>query len=155
MKRTSNHSEQGLFREEVLSMTNRYEGVMGEIIKVGMLGIVGVLLAIQFKTQKPEYSMYIGFAIGILIFGYVVRQVEAVILQIDFIRGYLGESQSYLFLLLKVVGITYICEFSAGICKDAGFQAISDQIEMLGKLSVMFAGLPILMAVIEQMQSMM
>lgn len=125
---------------------------VSEVIKVGMLGIVGVLLALQFKGMKTEYSTYIGFAIGILVFGYVLRQVEAVISQIEFIRKYLGEAQGYLSILLKVIGITYICEFSAGICKDAGFHSISEQIEILGKLSVMFAGLPILFAVIEQIQ---
>ncbi|MBE5882827.1 MAG: stage III sporulation protein AD [Lachnospiraceae bacterium] len=125
---------------------------MSEVIKVGMLGIVGVLLAIQFKSVKTEYSMYIGLGIGILVFGYVLRQVDAVINQIEFIRKYLGDAQSYLSILLKVIGITYICEFSAGICKDAGFHSIADQIEILGKLSVMFAGLPILFAVIRQIQ---
>lgn len=128
---------------------------MPEIIKIGMLGIVGILLAIQFKTQKPEYSLYIGFALSILVFGYVVQQIAAVVSQLDFFRQYLGESQSYLSILLKVIGITYICEFSAGICKDAGFSSVSDQIEILGKLSVMFAGLPILFAVIEQIQEIM
>ena len=44
-------------------------------------------------------------------------------------------------------------EFSAGICKDAGYQAVAGQIEVLGKLSVMFAGLPILFAVIDQIQN--
>nr|WP_318684780.1 SpoIIIAC/SpoIIIAD family protein [uncultured Acetatifactor sp.] len=128
---------------------------MGEIIKVGLLGIVGVLLAVQFKGQKPEYGIYMGFAVGILIFCYVLRQVEAVVAQLDLIQTYLGGASSYLSILLKVIGITYICEFSAGICKDAGYGAIADQIEILGKLSVMFAGLPILFAVIDQIQSFM
>ena len=110
-------------------------------------------MAVQFKGQKPEYGIYIGFAIGILIFSYVLRQVEAVVNQLGLIQKYLGGAQSYLDILLKVVGITYICEFSSGICKDAGYGAIADQIEILGKLSVMFAGLPILFAVIEQIQS--
>lgn len=128
---------------------------MSEIIKVGMFGIVGVLLALQFKGNKPEYSMYIGFALSILIFCYALRQVEAVMQQIDTIRKYLGNAEGYLSILLKVIGITYICEFSAGICKDAGYGAVAEQIEILGKLSVMFAGLPILFAVIEQIQSFM
>ena len=128
---------------------------MSEIIKIGMFGIVGVLLAIQFKVQKPEYSLYIGLAISILVFGYVVHQIAAVISQLDFIRQYLGEAQGYISILLKVIGITYICEFSAGICKDAGYSSVSDQIEILGKLSVMFAGLPIMFAVIEQIHGMM
>ena len=72
--------------------------------------------------------------------------------QISFVKNYLGDAQGYLSILLKVIGITYICEFSAGICKDAGFHSVADQIEILGKLSVLFAGLPILFAVIEQIQ---
>ena len=125
---------------------------MGEVIKIGMLGIVGVLLAVQFKSMKTEYSVYIGMGLAILVFGYVLRQVEAVMSQISFVKHYLGDAQGYLSILLKVIGITYICEFSAGICKDAGFHSVADQIEILGKLSVLFAGLPILFAVIEQIQ---
>lgn len=126
---------------------------MQEIVKVAFLGIAGVLLAIQFKSTKAEYGIYIGLAISILIFCYALRQVEAVVLQFEKIRSYLNGTESYLSILLKVIGITYICEFSAGICKDAGYQAVAGQIEVLGKLSVMFAGLPILFAVIEQIQS--
>lgn len=126
---------------------------MTEIIKVGLLGILGVLLAVQFKATKPEYGMYIGFAISILIFGYALRQVQEVIAQFDTLRGILGDSQGYLTILLRVIGITYICEFSSGICKDAGYGSVAEQIEILGKLSVMFAGIPILFAVIEQIQS--
>lgn len=126
---------------------------MQELVRIGFLGIAGVLLAIQFKGHKPEYGIYIGLAIGLLIFFYAIRQVEAVIGQLDRIRSYLSGAESYLSILLKVIGITYVCEFSAGVCKDAGYQSIAGQIEVLGKLSVMFAGLPILFAVIEQIQS--
>lgn len=126
---------------------------MQELASVALLGIAGVLLAIQFKGGKSEYGFYIGFSVSILIFCYALRQVEAALLQFERIRDYLGGAGSYLSILLKVIGITYICEFSAGICKDAGYQAIAGQIEVLGKLSVMFAGLPILFAVIEQIQS--
>lgn len=126
---------------------------MQELVKVVFLGIAGVMLAIQFKSQKPEYGMYMGLAVGILVFGYALRQVAAVTVQLGKLRSYLGGAESYLAILLKVIGITYICEFSADICKDAGYQTVAGQIEVLGKLSVMFAGLPVLFAVIEQIQS--
>lgn len=94
-----------------------------------------------------------GLAVGILIFWYALRQVAAVTSQMEKLQTYLGSAGSYLTVLLKVIGITYICEFSADICKDAGYQAVAGQIEVLGKLSVMFAGLPVLFAVIEQIQN--
>lgn len=127
---------------------------MSEIIKIGMFGIVGVLLAVQFKVQKPEFGILIGAVIAVMLFGFAVGQMEAVIGHIRGINQYLGASGEYLSVLLKVIGITYICEFSAGICKDAGYQTVSDQIEIMGKLSVMFVGLPILLAVIGQIQEM-
>ncbi len=126
---------------------------MAEMIKVGLLGVVGVLIAVQFKSQKPEYGIYIGLTIGILIFCYALKEFETVIGQFDLIRKYLGGTQGYLSVLLKVIGITYICEFCSGICKDAGYGTVAQQIEVLGKLSVMFAGIPVLFAVIEQMQA--
>ncbi len=126
---------------------------MAEMIKVGLLGVLGVLIAVQFKAQKPEYGIYIGLAIGILIFCYVLKEFEIILGQFDLIRDYLGGGERYLAILLKVIGITYICDFSSGICKDAGYSAVAQQIEVLGKLSVMFAGIPVLLAVIEQMQA--
>lgn len=123
-----------------------------EIIKIGLIGVVGVLIAVQFKSYKPEYGMHIGIGICILIFYDALRWLGSVMGQLRALQKYVETGQGYLAVLLKVVGITYICEFSAGICKDAGYQSIAAQVEMLGKLAVMFAGLPILFAVIEQME---
>lgn len=126
---------------------------MQELVKVALLGVSGVMLAVQLRGHKPEYGVYIGLAVGIFLFGYAVRQIEAAAMQIERLRSYLDGTENYLGILLKVIGITYICEFSAGICRDAGYQAVAGQIEILGKISVLFAGLPILFAVIGQLQS--
>ena len=122
---------------------------MSEIIKIALLGIAGVLFAIQFRQQRPEYTLLIGFALSVLVFFYVLG-LTGQLLEFAGLQQYLGDAKGYLGILMKVVGITYLCEFSAGICKDAGFAAVSDQIEILGKLSVLFAGLPILLTVIRQ-----
>lgn len=126
-----------------------------EIAKIVLIAIVGILLAIQFKSQKPEYSFYIGFAVSLIIFAYVMQMLKIVLLQIEDLKIFMEGSGSYLETLLKVIGITYLCEFSSGICKDAGYSAIAGQIEMFGKLTVLFAGLPILFAVIDYIQGFM
>ena len=128
---------------------------MEVIVKVGIIGILGILTAIQFKAVKPEYATYIGVALGLLIFGYTVQQLRTMITSLGWLKNLFESTGGYLSILMKVIGITYLCEFSAGICKDAGYGAIAEQIEVLGKLSVMFAGLPILLAVIEQIQGYM
>lgn len=128
---------------------------MEEMIKVCVIGILGVLTAIQFKGVKAEYATYISVALGLILFGFVVQQLRTILSSLAWIKEMFGGTSGYLGILLKVIGITYLCEFSAGICKDAGYGAVSEQIEVLGKLSVMFSGLPILLAVVEQIQSYM
>lgn len=123
-----------------------------EIIRIGLLGIVAVLLAVQFKTQKPEYALYIGIGAAVLIFAYSFRFLSELLKQLGSLQEFAEGSGSYLKTLFKVIGITYVCEFSAGICKDAGYGSVAGQIEVLGKLSVMFLGMPILLAVLEQIR---
>lgn len=126
---------------------------MAIIVKIGVLGVAGVLLALQFKAQKPEYGILVGVGICLLIFGFVAGQLGLLLEKFELLKEYLDQSGEYLAVLFKVIGITYICEFSAAICKDAGYGAVAGQIEILGKLSVILAGLPVLFAVIGQIQS--
>lgn len=122
------------------------------MMKIGILGIVGALIGIQFKSGKQEYSMYIGFAVCIIIFSYGVQCLESVLNTVFKWKWLLGNGASYIGVLLKITGITYICEFCASICKEAGFPAVAGQIEIAGKLSVLLSGMPILLALIETMQ---
>lgn len=123
---------------------------MAEIIKIALLGITGVLFAVSIQAAPSGICELIGFALSVLVFSYVLGLAGSLLDEFLGLQQYLGDAQGYLGILMKVVGITYLCEFSAGMCKDAGFAAVSDQIEILGKLSVLFAGLPILLAVIRQ-----
>ena len=50
-----------------------------EVLKIGLLGVAGVMLALQFKSNKPEFGLYIGFAICLLLFSFVVSGLSSVI----------------------------------------------------------------------------
>ncbi len=56
---------------------------------------------------------------------------------------------SYITMILKMVGITYIAEFASDICKDCGHQTIAGQIELFAKLSILVVGMPVLLAFME------
>lgn len=123
-----------------------------EVLKIGLLGVSGVMLALQFRSSKPEFGLYIGFAICLLLFSFVVSGLSAVFENMKEMSRYMNKNDTYFRILLKVIGITYICEFCSGICKDAGYSSIAGQIEIFGKLSVLAAGMPILLAIIESIQ---
>ena len=45
------------------------------VMKIGMIGVLGVLLALQFKSEKTEYGLYIGVTICLLIFWFCMEQM--------------------------------------------------------------------------------
>ena len=120
--------------------------------KVGILGIAGVMLALQFKNSKPEYGLYIGFGVCLLIFSFAISGLSSIFGNMKGLEKYIGSNSTYFRILLKVIGITYICELCSGICKDAGYSSVAGQIEIFGKLSVLMAGMPILLAILESIQ---
>ncbi|MBQ7839051.1 MAG: stage III sporulation AC/AD family protein [Lachnospiraceae bacterium] len=118
-------------------------------IKIGALALVGVMLGIQLKSTKQEYGLILGIALCALIFSCTVTYMGQVKGQLSVFEKYLSSGERYFSLLFKVVGITWICEFVSGICKDSGFSAVATQMELFGKIAVLFAGFPVFLALIE------
>ncbi len=124
-----------------------------DMVKAGVIGVVGVLLAVSLKNHKVEYGVYVALAVCFVMLEYIMRYFIQIVSGMEQLRGYLRENYSYLALLLKAVGATYACEFCAGICKDAGYGGVAGQVEMLGKLYILSMGMPVLLALMESIQS--
>ncbi len=119
------------------------------MVQVGIIGVAGVLLAVQFKSGKAEYGIYISIALSLLIFFGILGQLQAIIRMVQTIGAYISMDTVYIGTLLKMLGIAYIAEFSSSICKDAGYQTIAGQIEIFGKLAILVLSMPILMALLD------
>lgn len=122
------------------------------MVQIGMIGVLGALLAIQFKGGKTEYGIYMSVAVSIVLFLCIVDRLEIFVQTIDEISRYISVDTGYLSTMLKMIGITYISEFSSSICKDTGYQTIAVQIEVFSKLTILAMGMPILLALLETIQ---
>ena len=122
------------------------------MIQIGILGMAGVLFAVQLKEQKAELAVYVCIGISLLIFCNVLGSLKLLTDAIREIGSYIQVDGSYIKTLIKMLGITYIAEFSSGICKDAGYQALAVQIEMFGKITILVLSLPILLALLRTIQ---
>ena len=98
---------------------------------------------------KAEYGIYISVAVSIVLFSFIVDRLGIFIRTVDQIASYIDMDAGYLSAMLKMIGITYIAEFSSGICRDAGYQTIAGQIEIFAKLTILALGMPVLLALLE------
>ena len=123
-----------------------------DIIKIGLIGLVGVLVAVPLKSYKNEYGIYIGFAVCLLILTYSVNYFTSILSGMETLERYLGDSFQYLSVLLKAVGAAYVCEFCSSVCRDAGYIGIAGQVETMGKMYILLIGMPVLLALMESIQ---
>lgn len=119
------------------------------LFKVAILGICAAILALGFKQIKGEYSSLISLAAGGIIFTFILVKLETIIQVISQISGYISVNSQYIGILVKVIGVSYICEFSSSLCKDAGYSAIASQIEIAGKLTILVMSMPILLSLLD------
>ncbi len=117
--------------------------------------IIAVILALSLKAKNPEISSLISVAICIVIVSICIGRLETIINSLKSITNYIKIEKTYLIVLLKLIGIAYICEFASGISKDAGYSAVASQIELVGKLTMLMVSLPILLQVVEAIVGLM
>lgn len=119
------------------------------MINVAVIGIVAVLVGIIFKKGREEYSLYISIAACLIILLLGIGKLEVILDTINRLQGYVKINKAYINILIKIIGITYVTEFAASLCKDSGYQAIGEQVELVGKLSILAISMPILLALLD------
>ena len=118
-------------------------------IQIALLGVVGTLLALQFKSGKSGYGIYVSLAVSLFLFLCMLSRLEIFVRTVKKIADYIKLDAGQMSILLKMAGVTYVAEFASGICKDAGYQNIAVQIEIFTKLTILAIGMPVLLALLE------
>ena len=120
-----------------------------EIFQVVAIGLIATILSVLIRDEKPEIGMYIGLVAGIIIFLFMVPRIQSVIEILGSLTNKINIDSVYLTIVLKIVGIAYIAEFGAQICRDAGEGVMASKIEFAGKILIMVMAVPILVSLMD------
>lgn len=119
------------------------------MIKIVAIGVGAAILAAWVKTVKAEYSLWIFLAAGVLLSLFAMAKLGTIIEELTYLQSYFSAYGIYFKLLIKIIGITYLSEFSSNLCKDAGANTMASQIELLGKLSILVLCMPIMTSLLQ------
>lgn len=126
-----------------------------EIFQIVGLALIAAVLSVILKNQRPEIAVQISIVTGIVIFLMLIFRISAVLSLLQEIASKVNIDFVYLTTILKIVGIAYITTFGAEVCRDAGEGAIASKIEFAGKILIMVLAIPVLMAVLETILTIM
>ena len=119
------------------------------MVQIAVLGVVTVLIALQFRNQKAEYELLVCLGGILLIMGFAINKLGGILHNIRQMQNYIGLDESYYQILIKIIGITYLSEFASDICKETGHASVGSFVELAGKLSIMAISLPIVLALLD------
>lgn len=120
-----------------------------DILKISGLALLGAFTALMLKNGKSEYGTLIGLALTLLVCGYVVAKLLEVISVVEDMWSRISADTGFLHILMRVIGITYISDITANICKECGYTALAGQVTTAGKVGVMLSGFPVFIKLLE------
>ena len=118
------------------------------VIKVCGVVFAALMFVLVIKRMRPEYSVLVSVASGVLIIGTAVAMAMPVIESLRDMASQSGFSE-YTEVVFKAVGIGVVTEISAAICNDAGESALASQIGFFGRAEILLLSLPLLKIVID------
>lgn len=120
-----------------------------EILQVVGVGLVGAVLAIFVRERHKELAIFVSLATGIILFLFAISKIDTVLSTLSELASWANINMFYLATVLKIMGIAYMAEFGAQICRDAGEGSTASKIEFAAKILVMVLALPIIVAILE------
>ena len=123
---------------------------MDILVWVG-LSLVAAMLSIVMRQHRPEMALLLTIAVGLMLFAVFSQKLAGVIDVLTGLSEIAALPPGTLMLLLRVVGISYLTEFAAQMCRDAGEGGIASKVELGGRLLILALSIPILIALLQLM----
>ena len=119
-----------------------------EVAKIIGVGLVTAIAALILKSSKPELAFAVTIAGGVIILIFALDMLGASLRIFTDIAEKTGIDQSLVKIILKIVAIGYLVEFSAGIVEDFGSKSIADKLVLAGKIIIFTVSIPIIQSLI-------
>ena len=120
-----------------------------DIIKIIVVGLIALIIIIIVKQYRPEFTMYVSVAAGIIILLLVMDKLSSIIDLLTNLANKTSINNEFIFLLIKITGIAILTEFASSVCKDSGETAIASKVDMGGKIIIIAMSIPIIASLLE------
>lgn len=119
------------------------------ILQIAALGLITVTFSVLLKEYHAPSAVLLPVAFGVIIFMQVFEQLGLILNTFREMSNRAGLNTVYLAVIFKVIGIAYLGEFVAQICRDSGSTAVASKIELAAKIIILSLMLPILSAILQ------
>ena len=124
-----------------------------EILKIIGVAFITAVCSLLIKTAKPELSFAVNTAGVLVILFQIMTKIPQISNFFTHISALSGMENEMIKLLLKMVAIGYLTEFSSGLLTDFGSVSLADKVILAGKITIILLSMPIFESLLKIMQA--
>ena len=127
-----------------------------EWARMSGVALVGLTALVVLRQYKPEWAPLLRGTVTVIALGMILSMAGTVI---GYVRelavgteALSGESWS---LLLKALGVAFLTETSAAVCRDSGEAGLATWVETAGKLEILLLSFPLIRTVMDMVAALL
>ena len=118
--------------------------------------MVGVTALLILRAYKPEWAPLLRVAVMVVALGLTLSLVATVLGYVTELAtasgGLNGEEWQ---ILLKAMGVAFLTETAASVCRDSGETGLSTWVETAGRLEILLLSFPLIRTVMDTVTDML
>jgi stage III sporulation protein AD len=119
------------------------------IFQYVLLALAAVLVSLVLKQVNRELALILVLVTGIGILVALLGHIAQIVRLVEDIARRADVGNLHLGTLLRVMGVAYVAEYGAQICKDAGEGSLSVKVELAGKLVILGLSIPLILVILD------
>ena len=124
-----------------------------EILKVLSIGVIGDFVFIYLKSNGSELAGLSIIATGVLLLITVLGYVVTVVGFFSEMASKTGISSEIFILVIKIIAISYLADFTTSLCEDMGAKSIGDKVSFASKIIIFTISSPIIVTLFDVISS--
>ena len=121
-----------------------------EWARIGGIAMLGLTALLLLRAYKPEWAPFLRMAVTVVALGLTLTLAATVLSYVTELASATGalEGEGWP-ILLKALGVAFLTEIAASVCRDSGETGLATWVETAGKLEVLLLSFPLIKTVLD------
>ena len=122
---------------------------MDTLYKIVGIALITCVAYITIKPIRSDFSIIVSIVGGVIILFYIISYLSGFFDVFKDIFKITNINTSIYAIIIKIIGIGYLTEFTASICIDTGNASLGDKVLLGGKIVILAMALPIITSILQ------
>ncbi len=120
-------------------------------IQLGGLALVSLMALLVLRQIKPEWGVMVRMAAALAIAGVTAGMISTVLSFAEELTAMGGGALDgeVWHILVKALGVAFLSEVAASICRDSGESGLAGWVEMAGRVEILLLSFPLIRTVLD------